>query len=247
MAFDANDPADQKVLQDAIAKAMEGVEAKKTQLLGETKEEREKRRNTEAELEKLKSSIDGVDLDKYKTLIANEEAEEQRKAEEKGEFEKLTVAMREKHLADMEKERQEAGRYKDLAFRGSASSEISNALIAEKGSPELLDAVVRGRTQVIEENGMLKTIGLNEDGSPMMTEDGKHGTPLDVVKHLKTIPAYQRAFDAHQMGGSGSRSSVAGYTGANPFKAETRNLTEQMKILREQPALAQTLKAEAGL
>lgn len=47
--------------------------------------------------------------------------------------------------------------------------------------------------------------------------------------------------------GSGTNPPGAGGAEPNPWKKETFNLTQQAKILRENPALAARLKAEAGV
>lgn len=47
--------------------------------------------------------------------------------------------------------------------------------------------------------------------------------------------------------GSGTNPPGAGGAEVNPWKKETFNLTQQAKVLRENPALAARLKAEAGV
>lgn len=47
--------------------------------------------------------------------------------------------------------------------------------------------------------------------------------------------------------GTGSKADGPGSGRTNPFKAETRNLTEQGRIFRENPALAKQLAAAAGV
>jgi len=47
--------------------------------------------------------------------------------------------------------------------------------------------------------------------------------------------------------GSGTNPPGAGNPEANPWKKETWNLTQQGKILREDPAKATRMKAEAGV
>ena len=48
--------------------------------------------------------------------------------------------------------------------------------------------------------------------------------------------------------GSGATSGKAGGSArVNPFKPETRNLTEQMRLMKENPTLARQLAAEAGI
>lgn len=66
------------------------------------------------------------------------------------------------------------------------------------------------------------------------------------------IPLERRLSLARALAGSkqtppGARPPGEGDSGKNPWKKETRNLTEQGRITREDPALAARLKKEAGL
>jgi len=248
MAFDANDPEDQKILQDAIAKAMEGAEAKKTELLGETKAEREKRRALESELEKLKASAGDIDAEEYKELKAAKEEQEKRDAEKKGEYAKLTAKQKEESDKKIAAAEGEATKLRTQLHEQITSTAILKALEAEKGNSALLSHVVKSHLKIEETDNGIQIIGLDKNGDPMVAEDGSVGNALDVVKYLKTQEAYQPAFDAHQMGGSGSQASKKlGGSGKNPWKNDSFNLTEQGNIIRSDPTLAATLKREAGV
>jgi len=67
MAFDPNDPADKKILADAIEEANAAVAAKNAELLKELKEARKGKAIDPAELEKLEAKIDALEAEK-KTL-----------------------------------------------------------------------------------------------------------------------------------------------------------------------------------
>lgn len=248
MAFDANDPADQEVIKNAIDEALKGVDAKKTELLGETKAEREKRRNLEAELEKLKAVAGDVDLDDYKRLKQAEAEQEKIEAEKKGEYEKLMTNFKEKSAAEIAEAKARGDELQAKLHNTIKTNEILAALSKEEGSVPLLKNAVEARTRIEEIDGKSVVVGLDEKGDPIIAEDGSIGTALDVVKHLKTIEEYQPAFKAHQMFGSGSsKSQGKGHQGGNPWKKDTLNLTQQGQILSSNPALAATLKREAGI
>lgn len=248
MAFDANDPEDQKILQDAIAKAMEGAEAKKTELLGETKAEREKRRGLEDQLEKLKDSVDGVDVEEYQKLKKAQLEEENRKAEEKGEFEKLKIQLAEKSAAETKAEKDRADGLEARLHSETKTTQILSALAKEKGNPALLTHVVNERIRVEDVDGKLTVVGLDDRGEVMLGEDGKPATVVDVVKHLKTKEEYWGAFDGVDMRGSGSHPSKGIKPGmSNPWKKDAFNLTEQGRISQSDAVLASQLKKEAGV
>lgn len=71
------------------------------------------------------------------------------------------------------------------------------------------------------------------------------------VAHDKVIAHLQEKYpflvDASGVtGGGASNSKSGGAAVKNPFQRETRNLTEQARLQRENPTLAARLKAEAG-
>lgn len=92
---------------------------------------------------------------------------------------------------------------------------------------------------------------VDKDGKPL-TKDGKPVTGLDdVVTALLTAKPYLKAQGgvggtSGQIGG-GTNPPGAGGAEVNPWKKETLNLTQQAKMLKENPALAARLKAEAGV
>ena len=86
-----------------------------------------------------------------------------------------------------------------------------------------------------------KSVRYGRDGlTPMSIEEWVDGQVAE-APHL---------FEANSGGGSGGNNNSAGgagrgFGGKNPFKQETWNLTEQMKIAKSDPPLAARLKAAA--
>jgi DNA repair exonuclease SbcCD ATPase subunit len=67
----------------------------------------------------------------------------------------------------------------------------------------------------------------------------------DQLKELQKSDAY--LFGESGKVGSGTNPPGAGNTEVNPWKADTFNLTQQAKLLQENPSLAARLKKEAGV
>ncbi len=67
------------------------------------------------------------------------------------------------------------------------------------------------------------------------------------LKELQKSDAYLFGDSTPGKVGSGTNPPGAGNAEANPWKKETWNLTQQGKILREDPAKATRMKAEAGI
>jgi hypothetical protein len=80
-----------------------------------------------------------------------------------------------------------------------------------------------------------------------INKDGK--TFADVAQEYKLSAEGQNFIANGNTGGgaSGSQTRTSATTAENPFVKETLNLDEQGRLLREQPALAATLKAQAGV
>lgn len=81
-----------------------------------------------------------------------------------------------------------------------------------------------------------------------VTDDGKvEGVKEALEALLKDRPWLKKNTGGSGQVGGGTNPPGAGSSGeTNPWKKETFNLTQQAKVLRENPALAARLKAEAG-
>ena len=98
--------------------------------------------------------------------------------------------------------------------------------------------LVNGVPTAFDSDG--KSVRYGRDGlTPMSIEEWVDGQVAE-APHL---------FEANSGGGSGNNNSAGGagrgFGGKNPFKQETWNLTEQMKIAKSDPPLAARLKAAA--
>lgn len=140
----------------------------------------------------------------------------------------------EKRLAAIERENLE-GR------EATKAAQLKALAIAEISKPDY---------GAISPQQLLKLIGseirLNESGKAV---GGDLELPLgEYIRSLRRKPEYQNQFRASGATGSGS-SPATGSSGAavvNPWKKETRNLTEQGRIFKENPVLAEKLKAAAS-
>ncbi|WP_313132633.1 phage scaffolding protein [Anaerocolumna sp.] len=91
---------------------------------------------------------------------------------------------------------------------------------------------------LIYKQGGLEKFNFDKEGKPIGIED--------VLKPMKEDKTLAHLF---QTGKNGTEYNPAGggnYTGKNPFAKETFNLTEQGKLLRDNPVQAKELAAAAG-
>lgn len=104
---------------------------------------------------------------------------------------------------------------------------------------QLSKAGVQDPDYLIFKQGGLEKFNFDKEGKPIGVED--------MLKPLKEDKAMAHLF---QTGKNGTDYNPAGggeYTGKNPFAKDTFNLTEQGKLLTENPAQAKELAAAVGV
>lgn len=156
----------------------------------------------------------------------------------------------------MNKERETYERKLDGALNALKESiferDAVKAVAAEKGHFELLEPALRKRLEwdiKVSDDGTVEadyTVTSNSGGQ-MIGPNGEAGTLADLVAELKQDKVFGRAFD-----GSGSRgvgddlpSERTGSVTYNPFDPKRENITEQIRLKRENPALYRELKQQA--
>lgn len=108
------------------------------------------------------------------------------------------------------------------------------------------DLTFRGR-KAFKLDEHRKPVALDKDGNVQYSVTGEPLTPKDYVSQLlKTAPHLFEASSGSGSGGSG-HGGAGRNSGANPFKKETFNLTEQSTLLRENPDQARQMAAAAGV
>ncbi len=180
-------------------------------------------REKKATQDKL-ASFEGVDPEAHRKLVA--EAEKARKdgLMAKGDVAELTKAheaelaqVRDKAAKEVEAAKENGEKESGAAQRYFRAAEITAAVSAEKGSPDLLGHVIEQVTKVeLSEDGDFRLVVLDESGSPRIKDSG--GTPFtlgDLVTEMKSQDRYGRAFDASGSSGSGSEQGSVKERGAN--------------------------------
>lgn len=224
MSFDPNDPDTKAALaaavKTAVTDATTGLDAKNKELLDEVKA-------AKAELRKHKD-IDPADLAKL-------EAEAERLAKE---------------LADANKAAKDAT---------AAAEKAAKALEAETGFTAKL-LVQDGLKSALLANGVkdedfIDTLSAKMASAALVVTEGdarvaKIGdkTLSDYVKEWAGTDVGKKFVAAPNNSGGGAGGGKGGDGGTvNPFAAETRNMTEQGRLYREDPAKAIQLAKEAGV
>lgn len=141
----------------------------------------------------------------------------------------------------LEAERDEwKGRYETAnttALKNAMDRDLTDALNA---------AGVTNPTFAKAARGMLGSdVKIGDDGKPYVDTDMG---PMPLSEHVKRWAGGEgKDFVTPPAGGGGKGGDGKGGTAVNPWKTDTRNLTQQAAILKSDPAEAERLKAAAGV
>ncbi|MGE5509944.1 MAG: hypothetical protein ACM31O_01680 [Bacteroidota bacterium] len=178
---------------------------------------------TDVDIEKRISQVrEEKDREWSKKLRAEEEARKKAEAERDEMSKSLELDMKERHALE--------------------------AIVANKGRPLLLKRIVMDSLRVKRtENGRYAVVVVDEDGDERYDGDGKPMSVTNLVAHMRQSDDYAAAFEGDGASGSGSRTPSGGSRPkTNPWlKGPTFNATEQARLLKQNPQLAQQLKAQA--
>jgi hypothetical protein len=205
------------------------------------------------ERDELKARFEGIDPDEVRKL-----ADEQRKLEEAqqlkaGEVEKVLESRVKGVKAELEKQLAGVTSERDTLNARLTSIQIDQAIVTEatkRGlrASALPDITARARNTFRLVNGVPQA--LEADGQTARV--GKDGvTPLTLAEWIDLqVSEAPHLFESNAGGGAASNGS-GGAGGSNrsvknPFRKESWNLTEQMRLQRSDPALAARLRAAAS-
>ena len=207
------------------------------------------------ERDELKQRFEGIDPAAVRQLAAEKQHLEEERQLKAGEVEKVIEARSMSLKADFDKQHSTIVAERDALNARLAAVQIDQAAVAaatKRGlrPTALADLTARARGVFKLANGLPtafepdgNTVRVGKDGlSPMTLEEWVDALVSD-APHL---------FEPNSGGGGpGGLSHGAGGAGMrgvgqrNPFRKETWNLTEQMKIAKSDPQLAARLKAAA--
>ena len=213
------------------------------------------------QISKLKGNQmpEGFDADSYSkyTKEKDEFAKEQKKLEDKKlEDEGQWTALKDKlvnanidAIAKLSSEKDsEIGILRNALDGELIENALSKAITAEKGNSFFLMPHLKGQVKTVIEDGKFVTHVVDTRGEQRMTDEGKSFGIADLVAEAKANETFAMAFpDLNSGSGKGPNSGGGGGSNINPWKKETRNVTDQAKMNRDNPALAQQMKKSAGV
>jgi len=202
-----------------------------------------------SELTALKAKVGDLDLDKAKVLMQKASDLEDEKLMKKDQIDEI-VTKRTKTMVEAHTKALETEKATNAALTKQLTDLLINKEVVQEAtkhkllSTAVLDIQGRARQVFTVKDG--KVVALEADGrTPKYNKGGT--AELDITEWVKELTAEApHLFEGSS--GSGAPGSGSGGTPKvqNPWKKDTFNITEQMKMQRANPSLAARLKAEAG-
>lgn len=211
-------------------------------VIAELSRVRDEKAALKKQIDDLSAKLDALESDKKKTESERERTE----LENKGKYDEAMKKVKTEYDTQLE------SLNKQLAETKSALTQhrIDNVIMGEasgkviEGKAGQVVTLLKSEYRITEKDGGEIEI-MTADGKPVL--DRNTGKALDLKgltnEYLTANPHLMKPTTA---GGAGSHTNT-GTGGVNPWKKETRNITEQMKIAKSDPAKAAQLKAEAGV
>jgi len=215
------------------------------------------------QMDKLKKNQvpEGFDVEGYETYNKDkvEFAKKQKELadlelEGKGQWEALKLQLNETHntaLATLTAESQaEIGSLRTALDKELIENTLVKEINSEKGNALFLLPHMKNSVKtVLGEDNKYSLQVVDEEGKQRFADDATTPfTPADLVAEFKANTKYGLAFPELNAGSGGNPDTGGkGGNGVNPWKAETKNVTEQARINRENPTLATQLKKAAGV
>ena len=203
---------------------------------------------------------EGYDADAYAKYVTDS-AELEKKQQElkdaelegKGQWEALKLQLNETHGKALSKVTDEsatmiAGLQKALD-KELIENNLIKAIESEKGNSLFLLPHMSGQMKTVQsEDGSYSVQVMDKEGNPRLQDDAT--TPFgvkDLVAEFKANDMYSAAFPNQNSGTGDPDAGGKGGTTTNPWKADTKNVTEQGRLNKENPTLAAQLKKAAGV
>ena len=204
------------------------------------------------QIEERDARFNGIDPDQVRQLAAEKERLEEEQRLKDGKFQEVLADKLKAQKVDADKLLTSVTGERDAYFAQLTAIQIDQGVLTaatKRGlrPTALPDITARARQTFKLVNGVPrafeadgKTVRYGKDGITPMTLEEWMDTQVSDAPHL---------FEANAGGGAASNgaggAAASARTAKNPFRQESWNLTEQMKLQKSDPGLAARLKASA--
>ena len=220
-----------------VAEASSALTAKNAELLGKLNEAK-----------KVAASLpEGFDPDEWSRLTKLEKDGKLNAMEGDAKMEALRKSLTEAHAAELGKFKERESKLTTALEQQLIDNAAGAAISAAKGNSPLLLPHIKQHIKMIQgENGEYQATVIDAAGNERfsLVEAGKPMGISELVGEFKTNDTYKMAFTPDNSGGGGG-GGEGGTRSANPFQkgSDAYNLTDQAKMMNENPAQAEALKA----
>lgn len=166
--------------------------------------ERDNNKILAADKRRLEEQYGGVDPEDYARLKLLETTEEERKAEKKGEWDKLKLQMTDKHQEELGGRDQREAKLLSALERKTIDAEAVAALNASEGNVTLLLPHVKAHVKMVEEDGMFVARVVDDAGNPRVNGEGNFLTVSELVSEMRDQETYATAFKNTVKSGGGT-------------------------------------------
>ena len=190
--------------------------------------------------------FEGIDPDAVRQLAADKQRLEDDQRLKDGKFQEVLDARLKTAKADWDKQFSAVTAERDTLLGRLSAIQIDQAVVTEATKRGLRPTAITDITARARQSFKLVN-GVPQAFDGQTARMGKDG-PMTLAEWVDALVSdAPHLFEANAGGGAaGSGSGGAGNRSVkNPFRKETWNLTEQMKIQKSDPALAARLKAAA--
>lgn len=172
--------------------------------------ERENNKALSQTKRQLEEQFGGIDPEEYQRLKDLEAHEEERKAEKKGEWDKLKEQMTTKHNEELGKRSERENKLLTALEKKTIDADAIAALNEHKGNVTLLLPHVKAHVRMVEEDGAFVARVVDDAGNPRVNGEGNFLTVRELVSEMRDQETYAKAFENTVKSGGGTRPDGAG-------------------------------------
>lgn len=203
---------------------------------------------------KLKQTVDGLpegfNQELWNELMAEHSSKEDNKLKAEGKWNELKDQLVEQHTKDTGKMQKIVDALKSALSVQLIDNAAVEAITSAQGNSALLLPHIKANLKMMEgDDGTYSTIVADASGEARFSKlkAGESMGIEELVNEFKADKTFAAAFVAPSGGGGAGGNGQAGFNGKNPFaKGKDFNYTEQAKLVKSDPKLAEQMRASAA-
>lgn len=156
------------------------------------------------------AKFDGLDPDKYREMLKQIETIDEKNMMDKGEFEKIRQKLVDANEDERKVSAQEKEKLRAQLENYMIDSAAAKAISESDGNIKLLMPIIKGRVDIIDNDGTLTVQIKSDSGEPATDKEGKPLTMTGLLEEIKADESYSGAFASSGLSGGGAKPSIKG-------------------------------------